>query len=403
MKKLLLFIIIAIFSYSNNLKAQWAQIGTGASVQSLLVSGSYPSNIIYAGLPNSTVGVRYTANYGSTWNGTGWYPSYGTAYSIIQAGSQIMAGTDYGINISSDIYVNSWTHIYAAGIPNDIEVYSFAKSGGIIYAGAQYGVYSTSDYGSSWDNILFFSPTNNVFALAVSGSKIFAGTADDGVYYSSDYGNNWNVVNNGLPSYTTVYSIAISGNKIFIGTNSGVYYSTNNGSNWACVNSGLTNTIINAVAISGTNVFAATNGDGVFVSTNNGSSWAAFNSGLSSGEAYYVLSLVVNGSWIYAGTGGDGTWKRSTSIYADIENTGTENTQIFVYPNLANDIITIENTSSKNNEAMISIYNIQGQILLQQLTQQQKTVINISDFAEGLYYVKVNTDKGIAINKFIKN
>ncbi|MFA5781373.1 MAG: T9SS type A sorting domain-containing protein [Bacteroidales bacterium] len=397
--KILLLISIVILSYSNNLKAQWTHIGYGATVQSILVTGSYPSNIIYTGLPNSAVGVYYTANYGATWNGDAiaWYPNYGIVYSIIQSGSQIMAGTDYGINVSSNIYLTSWTHLYASGIPNSIEVYSFATSGGIIYAGAQCGVYSTSDNGSSWDNILFFSPTNNVYSLAISGSKIFAGTSD-GVYFSSNNGGNWTIVNNGLPTSVTVNSIAISGSKIFIGTTSGVFYSTNNGSNWVSASTGITNNDITAIAISGTKIFASTNGGGVFVSTNSGSSWTTFNAGFSGGADYYVLSLVINGSWIYAGTGGDGTWMRSTSSLDGIKEIGVENPLIIVYPNPATNNITIES----QQQAVIEISNIEGQLIKTLATNSNKTNVDISALPSGIYYVKVKTEKRMIVEKFVK-
>ncbi len=74
-----------------------------------------------------------------------------------------------------------------------------------------------------------------------------------------------------------------------------------------------------------------------------------------------------------------------------------------IYPNPANDNITIENASLNNNQAeMISIYNMQGQLLLQQLIQQQKIEINISGFTNGMYIVRVKTEKGVEVKKFVK-
>jgi GH25 family lysozyme M1 (1,4-beta-N-acetylmuramidase) len=79
------------------------------------------------------------------------------------------------------------------------------------------------------------------------------------------------------------------------------------------------------------------------------------------------------------------------------------NIDFILYPNPASDNITIENTSlNDNKEEMILIYNIQGQLLLQQNLQQQKTEIGISDFSDGMYFVKVKTDKGVEVKKFVK-
>ena len=81
------------------------------------------------------------------------------------------------------------------------------------------------------------------------------------------------------------------------------------------------------------------------------------------------------------------------------ENTTTENFNI--YPNPANKSIIIENKSQSSN-AMISIYNLQGRLMLIQSLKQAKTGINISSFAKGQYFVKVNTDKGFEVKKLIK-
>jgi hypothetical protein len=76
---------------------------------------------------------------------------------------------------------------------------------------------------------------------------------------------------------------------------------------------------------------------------------------------------------------------------------------ISIYPNPANDNITIENTSLNNNkDAMISIYKIQGQLLLQQPMLQTKININVSALPVGMYYIEMRTEKGIEVRKFVK-
>ena len=78
-----------------------------------------------------------------------------------------------------------------------------------------------------------------------------------------------------------------------------------------------------------------------------------------------------------------------------------ENSNNFsIYPNPANDKIKLELNVLKNS--IVSIYNIQGQLLLQQAIKHYQTEIDISSFARGMYFVKVETDKGIVSKKFIK-
>ncbi len=89
----------------------------------------------------------------------------------------------------------------------------------------------------------------------------------------------------------------------------------------------------------------------------------------------------------------------STSGISEKISTGN----FILYPNPANDKITIENNSLNGNQIeMISIYNMQGQLILQQPVQNQKTEINISDFTGGMYFVNVKTERGIEVRKFVK-
>ncbi len=71
-----------------------------------------------------------------------------------------------------------------------------------------------------------------------------------------------------------IYALAVSGTNIFAGADGdGVFRSTNNGTTWTLVSTGITNTRIFALATSGTNLYAGTFGGGVFLSTNNGTNW----------------------------------------------------------------------------------------------------------------------------------
>ena len=75
--------------------------------------------------------------------------------------------------------------------------------------------------------------------------------------------------------------------------------------------------------------------------------------------------------------------------------------EITISPNPTNDKINIENLSIENDEK-ISIYNLQGQLLLQQSTTDAKTELDISAFAKGMYFIKVDTDRGVVSKKIIK-
>ena len=74
-----------------------------------------------------------------------------------------------------------------------------------------------------------------------------------------------------------------------------------------------------------------------------------------------------------------------------------------LYPNPANNNITIEYSSLNNNkEKLALVYNIQGQLLQQLPLLQNKTVVDISNFTNGMYFVKIKTENGVIVKKFVK-
>ncbi|MDD3878186.1 MAG: T9SS type A sorting domain-containing protein [Bacteroidales bacterium] len=107
---------------------------------------------------------------------------------------------------------------------------------------------------------------------------------------------------------------------------------------------------------------------------------------------YYVI-VTINGC------------SSDTSNVISVIHTGTLFTEksscIITYPNPAKDKVYIIATDLNNNKT-ISIHNIQGQLLLQQPIQQVKTEIDISAIAKGIYFIKVDSEAGSAVRRFVK-
>ena len=73
--------------------------------------------------------------------------------------------------------------------------------------------------------------------------------------------------------------------------------------------------------------------------------------------------------------------------------------EAIVYPNPAADKITIETLPQ---QATIEVSNIHGQLTKSIAVSSNKTTIDISDFAKGIYFIKVITAKELITKKFIK-
>jgi len=74
---------------------------------------------------------------------------------------------------------------------------------------------------------------------------------------------------------------------------------------------------------------------------------------------------------------------------------------ISIYPNPVKDIVNI---SIKDNSTIktIELYDVQGRLLQTQVVNDIASQINIAERANGMYFIKINTDKGSKVEKLIK-
>ena len=81
------------------------------------------------------------------------------------------------------------------------------------------------------------------------------------------------------------------------------------------------------------------------------------------------------------------------------ENILKEN-RINIFPNPANDYVKFK-LLSKTNISFIEIINIQGILVNQQKIVNNQNTIDVSDLSVGMYIIKINTDNGYIMKKFI--
>ncbi len=337
MKRLLIIFFLAIILPASviDLKAQWQQVNlgpAGGKVNSVAVIGTN----VFAG---TIAGINRSTNYGVSWSEV----NSSLTLCFASIGSNIFAGTDAGVITSTD-GGNTWT-APNSGMPYYIT--TFAVKDTILFAGTgQNGIFRSTNNGISWTavNNGLGDFQNEVLALAVIGTNIYAGTASGlclstdngnnwstivadnltslqfinciagtgstiivgtpgGILLSTDNGNAWGSANTGLSSGTSIFSILVNNSDFFIGTTSGVYISTNNGGSWTSAGSGLPVSpsqvyfvTVDSNGAGGTNLYAATN-SGVYISSNNGSNWTTANNGTVGSN---VRSLTGSGPYIYA-------------------------------------------------------------------------------------------------------
>lgn len=73
---------------------------------------------------------------------------------------------------------------------------------------------------------------------------------------------------------------------------------------------------------------------------------------------------------------------------------------ISAFPNPTKSILNVKAKSLINS---IEIYDVQGRIVLTKLIRERTTIINISSFKKGIYFLKIKTEAGEKIEKVIKD
>ena len=101
-----------------------------------------------------------------------------------------------------------------------------------------------------------------------------------------------------------------------------------------------------------------------------------------------INCIASDGTNIFAGTYGNGIWKRALSEMGVEEN--NFKTNITLYPNPANNKVTIINNNEPAKETTISIFNVQGELILSEKFKEQNAIeLDISKFARGIYMLKI--------------
>jgi hypothetical protein len=171
--------------------------------------------------------------------------------------------------------------------------------------------------------------------------------------------------------------------------------STNNGGNWTAINNGLSCLNVKSLAVNGSNIFAGTLGGGIFQSNDNGSNWTSVNTGLTN---YFVNALAISGVNIYAGIDSNGVWKRPLSEVLGISKFITDY-EIKIFPNPIKDYLTIE--TSSNSKQYYEIINLVGVCVFSSYLNKIST-IDVSFLLNGIYFLKISSEKGNIVKKFIK-
>ncbi|MGA2296292.1 MAG: T9SS type A sorting domain-containing protein [FCB group bacterium] len=379
MKKYFFLILISWISFTT-LNAQWEPCSKGLPVceaACLLVDG----NNTYCGID---CGIYLSTDYGVTWVSQNKSLLDSDITSMAISGNYFFVGTDLGGIFLSTNKGENWIEKNNGLLSLDLKwVRSIVINGNNIFAGTNKGIFLSTNHGDDWisKNNGLTDLDTIVFSMLISGNNVYAGTAG-GIFMSTDNGNNWIAKNKGLTNLS-IQSLAINGNKIFTGTGSGIFMSTDFGDNWTEKDSGIPKLDFEAFAFRGNNIFAGSFDGGIYLSTDNGDSWTAYNSGLSCTEN---ICIAINGNYIFTGAVFCLYFRANLSDFGI--NVDLPPKEFIIYPNPANNELTIHNDFEGIQD--IIIWNILGQNVYQSELIGNVVKIDISVFANGYYFIRVN-------------
>jgi photosystem II stability/assembly factor-like uncharacterized protein len=276
------------------------------------------------------------------------------------------------------------------------------------------GIYLSENFGFDWDPVLNTDLSQLITCIVQKDdSTYFAGSTafmgGGGVYRSFDSGDNWFLV--GLLDYY-IQSLAIDSNGTLFAASIGnegigIYKSNDDGENWIPLK---TNVFVSSILITIEDIIyiGCTNEHGtqggVFRSYDYGVTWEIINSGLNdmSNQDIEGLCLSKNG---YLYCYGEHLHRSAQPVIESIFDCNFPVEDISVFPNPANDYIyiTLKNKNTYINNIKIDIFDSLGRCLYSDNTNHILIQpINISNFANGLYSVRIKYNNTQTIKQFFK-
>jgi hypothetical protein len=135
--------------------------------------------------------------------------------------------------------------------------------------------------------------------------------------------------------------------------------------------------------------------------------WSNPITGPSTG-ASVPATLNIDVPYLFTVTGTDANGCTKTATVAvevqkctGVSEFGTQTDLVSMYPNPADGLVTIE--TKNGNSGTIEIMDLSGKIIFTETIISTTTEINISAFAAGVYFVKLQNETSSEVIKLIKN
>jgi photosystem II stability/assembly factor-like uncharacterized protein len=306
----------------------------------------------------------------------------------------------------------------------------------ILYYGAN-RLYRSTNRAVNWTAIsgdlsngpgvnLTYGTITTISVSPVNHQIIYAGTDDGNIWVSENYGTNWEIISSDLPErwITRITADPIEENTVYASLSGyrwneylpHVFRSENKGESWVDISGNLPEIPVNDLIVDPNNserLYAATD-VGVFASYDLGNNWILMGNNLPNVP---VCDLVLhNGTRkLVAATYGRSMY--SYDLYQDTLITSVpdqsfvlNDLKINTFPNPFDENFTIELESEKDQFIRISLHDMKGNLLenifngkVQAGNNQVDRTGNRVKLSDGIYLLRISSEKGIQYKKLISN
>jgi hypothetical protein len=432
----------------------WATANAGLKTTDVVVVVPFRTSLVVG---TNKEGVFKTAASTIAWVDNNVSYNNVVTYSMETSGvAVVVAATENGVFVSTDLaatYVRS-----NKGLTDSLNVNYLKFFGTKLYAGTKNGgVFVSADTGATWTAVNGGLTNLNIKKVFASSANVYILDANNALFQL--VGTTWTAIQTGLPAGAVPTSLAFYGTKLLLGTlGQGVFTRDAASGSWAAANTGLTNLNVTSVAAnaSGTKIFVGTEGSGVFVSDAASPNWKQTSStqtaiphtALMDLDGTKIQELGYYAGYIFASykggllaTSDNGTtWiaggnQFNLPSYSNINRITFVTTRVFVttennalYSNALSELPVVSGVNdvvaSLNDKILISPNPNKGNFIIdlkeidggvkdvviydnlgrqmQRFTHFNGQQINISaQYPAGMYFVRVNTDKGFATQKVV--
>ena len=392
-KYLVIIIILTAFTFTSNAQPAGWSIQPSPSTQNLRgIAFSSVNTWIAVGdagkiLRSSDAGITWTNISSPVPDALRAVSLHGNIGLAVGISGRIIRTTDGGLNWIAETRPTT-KNLYSVSMSNSLAVITGEE--GTILVSLDDGLTWVPN-GAGTASILFGVSVNGSTAVAVGGQGVvaFGGAGGWGLtvpgsqltfFYSTSFVT-------GSTGWAVGSTAAASGNVII--------HSTDFGAVWTSQTAPTTEQLF-GVSFPTINLGTAVGGNGTIIHTSDGGlNWVNQTSGTS--QILNAVSFADTQLGIAVGNGGTILRTTTNGVITSVDENLFHN-KITLYPNPANDFITLNIGISTNDDLEINIYNILGDKVRSEMAKENYQNIYIGDLNSGIYLVSVKS-KSLTVNQ----